>query len=254
MDNALSQSQNAFIAALTDPDRDCPSDLLGKADKRPQKRFNVYRNNVMVSLVEALRGAFPITQRLMGEEFFLTLARDYASHHLPQSPVMFRYGESFPSYLKEQKSLARYPYLADIARLEKARTFAYHAADAQSLTIEALQELGDADFDAVRLTLHPSLHCVPSLYPIVSIWRNETLQQDSPVTLERAETALIIRPEWDVCVYALPSHFGKVLQALADQQTLGAALDNHPLNDEVLGQFLGLLCQTGCITAIDLQS
>ena len=50
----LRSDQNAFAEALHDPEAGVPQDLLGRDGMRSEKRFSVYRNNVTVSLVEAL--------------------------------------------------------------------------------------------------------------------------------------------------------------------------------------------------------
>ena len=51
--------QTDFARALLDPDRPVPTELTSHTARHPQKRFAVYRNNVVVSLVNALRAKFP---------------------------------------------------------------------------------------------------------------------------------------------------------------------------------------------------
>ena len=47
--------QNAFAEALFGGEGPIPEGLISHNSNRPTKRFAVYRNNVIVSLVEALR-------------------------------------------------------------------------------------------------------------------------------------------------------------------------------------------------------
>ena len=43
-----------FAQGLTDPARATPADVVGPRGKAAIKRYNVYRNNVTVSLINAL--------------------------------------------------------------------------------------------------------------------------------------------------------------------------------------------------------
>ncbi len=60
--------QSAFRAAILDADRPAPPDLQDGLGRPAKRRFNVYRNNVAVSLTEALEAGFPAVARLLGEE------------------------------------------------------------------------------------------------------------------------------------------------------------------------------------------
>jgi Putative DNA-binding domain len=49
--------------------------VVGPKSKAAVKRYNVYRNNVTVSLINALAAAFPATLRITGVDFFRAMAR-----------------------------------------------------------------------------------------------------------------------------------------------------------------------------------
>ena len=113
-------------------------------------RFAVYRNNVHVSLVEALAKAFPITLRLVGDAFFRAMARAYVADHKPQSPLLIRYGESFPEFVAGFAPAARLAYLPDLARLEQAWLRAYHSAEARPLEAQDVARLAPDDLLEAR--------------------------------------------------------------------------------------------------------
>ena len=52
-------NQAAFAQALLDPDLPCPSGLCTWNGSDPARRFAVYRNNVVVSLIDALADIVP---------------------------------------------------------------------------------------------------------------------------------------------------------------------------------------------------
>ena len=60
-------AQHAFAEALLAADAACPPGLTTWNGSAPEKRFAIYRNNVVVSLIDALADSFPVTQELVGE-------------------------------------------------------------------------------------------------------------------------------------------------------------------------------------------
>lgn len=218
------QTQNQFAGALLDAERTVPQAVSSHTARTPQKRFAVYRNNVIVGLSEALRTQFPATERVVGTEFFAALARVYVSSEPPRSPVMMNYGERFPGFIERFAPAAEIPYLADVARLEFARTQAYHAADAAPLDADAWQRV-DADRLAdLRVILHPSLRIIRSAFPVVTIWSMNSGGME-PASIENCgpEDALIARPRGVVEVRQLPSGGAAFLNALTAGTTLGKA-------------------------------
>ena len=130
--------QSAFRAAILDADRPAPPDLLDGLGRPTAKRFNVYRNNVAVSLTEALEAGFPATARLLGDANFRAVAGRFLRASPPDSPLMMHYGAGFPDFLASLDALASMGYLADVARLEQALRTAYHAADHTALAPDSL--------------------------------------------------------------------------------------------------------------------
>ena len=67
-------AQRDFAAALLDPALPCPAGLCVPAGADLARRFDVHRNNVVASLVEALADSFPVVLALVGEDFFRATA------------------------------------------------------------------------------------------------------------------------------------------------------------------------------------
>ena len=84
-----------FTESLLKPRSAVPNGLVALAAPKIQKRFGVYRNNVMASLIEALKANFPIVYKLVGEDFFKALAVAFISHNPPNIPMLFKYGAQF---------------------------------------------------------------------------------------------------------------------------------------------------------------
>ncbi|HEY4846432.1 MAG TPA: DNA-binding domain-containing protein [Methylocella sp.] len=216
--------QSDFAHAVRDPDLVIPRDVTSHNSNAPQERFAVYRNNVVVGLVSALEARFPATRKIAGEDFFKGAARLFAATQLPRSPLMMFYGDAFPAFLAEFEPAREVPYLADVARLEAARTRAYHAADAKPLTSAALVGGVPDALARMRFILHPSVEIIASDYPIVTIWAMNSGEMDlAPITDWRGENALVWRPGFDVEVRRLPPGAKIFLQTLAARNPLGEA-------------------------------
>jgi hypothetical protein len=216
--------QHDFAAALIDAARPIPAGVVAHGGGTAAKRFAVYRNNVVAGLVNALRTRFPVIEAILGAECFAATARLFATTQPPRSPLMLLYGDAFPDFLAGFAPLAGLPYLADVARLEAARTRAYHAADAAPFDPAALRTLPADVLMHLRLGLHPSLQMLRSRHPIVTIWAMNSGEMPlAPVEEDAPEDALVIRSDGAVRVQRLPVGAAAFMQALA-QETLGRAV------------------------------
>ena len=159
-------------------------------------------------------------------------ARDYAGAYPPDSPLMMGYGESFPEYIDSFPPLVDYPWMGDLARLERAMTPSYHAPDATPLPPAAFAALATEDLGLLRCTLHPAVRLVASDYPVVSLWRlNSDRAEAGELDQSTAQTALIHRPHYDVTVKALSTAGGVFLRALQLGHSLAESVDQAAVVD-----------------------
>lgn len=250
---ALMNDQAAFAHALLAPDSACPEGLFSRNGADPASRFAVYRNNVHSALINALAAAYPVTLQLVGDEFFRAMASLYVQEHPPTSPLISEYGRTFSDFIQGFEPAASVPYLADIARLERLRVCAYHAADVQPLAPQALlQHLqGPTDVGQLRIQLHPSLATLSSTYAIVAVWAAH--QTDSAVaTLNpwHAQSALVLRHGLAVKVFAIDSASLAFINCLSQGAGLEMAVE-HALEASAefdLNPCLSLLISHDAIT------
>lgn len=223
-----------FAAALFDPARACPGGLRAWNGSDPAVRFAVHRNNVVVSLVDALADGFPVVRTLVGDDFFdHALARDFVVAHPPRSPVLAEWGDELPDFIESYEPAAELPYLADVARLEHARLRACNAADAPRLDDAAVAARlsRPAALPAARLVLHPSLRVVDSPCAVVSLWAAHQDDLDALATLDwrRPEAALVLRDDDDgVVVAKIDAPAARWLRAVTGGATLAQAARAAP--------------------------
>lgn len=225
----MTVTQTDFRTALLDAEAEIPTGL-GDAKGGPAGgRFSVYRNNVVVSLTEALATAFPLLRKLLGTEAFGQLAGIFVRQQPPSSPLMMFYGQGLPAFLEDFEPLAHIKYLPDCARLDLALRQSYHAADSAAPDTELLQDPARA-MDA-RFDLAPATHVLRSAWPLYDIWAFN-MQDGAPKPRAVAQDVLIARAEFDPAPHLLPPGAADWLAELSSGRTLGQATENvlnrHP--------------------------
>ncbi len=217
--------QSTFADALLDPDRPVPPGLGAPAAADLQARFAVHRNNMVAGLVQALAARFPAVVKIVGADFFNAMARRFVLTHPPRSPILAGYGDALPDFIAAFAPAGEVPYLGDVARIEAARTRAYHAADMAPLGADAFAAVAPDALDRMRLELHSSVEIIPSPHPIVAIWAMNTGERPlAPIENWRGEDALVARPYLDVEVRALPAGGTQFLLALAAGRPVAEAV------------------------------
>ena len=184
-----------FSAALLKPDRETPALVSGPAGKAAAKRYNVYRNNVTVSLIDTLAGVYPAVQRITGVEFFRAMARFHIRETPPTSPLLFEYGRDFPAFIERYEYAQGMPWLADTARIERAWLDAYHEADAAPLTASDLASFPPERLADLVFAPHPATRLVRSRFAAVTIFAaNRVPAPVEEIDASQAEDTLITRP------------------------------------------------------------
>lgn len=244
-----------FAAGLLDPSHPTPGLLAPKASGRHIKRYNVYRNNVTSSLIDAVRAIYPAVERITGADFFRAMARQYVRSDPPAGPLLHDYGRAFPRFIENYPHAEAIPWLADVARIERAWLDAYHAADHAIVQAGVLADLDPALLGRVRLAPHPAARVLRSRYPAVTIFAaNKREGETTPVCSSEAEDCLVTRPEADVVVSSLPPGGAVLLQHLMQGQDLAsavaAALEDAPTFD--LGANLAGAFSAGAFISLDI--
>lgn len=249
--------QGEFAAALLRPDFPVPAGLTDPSGELSAKRFAVYRNNVTVGLMEALKDAFPVTCRIVGDEFFAAMARIYVAQDPPDSPVLLEYGKGFPQFVASFEPARCLPYLSDVCRIERAWLDAYHAPEASPMEFASLAPPQPEPVRAMRASLHPSVRLLRSLYPVFTIWETNT-DGNTPHPIEliaNPECGLIARPGTTVEVRGLSVAEFVFLEALSARRTIREAAQLARQSDPVFDVTAALAgtIKLGLILGVDTE-
>lgn len=243
-----------FASALLDAALPAPAGLSSWNGSDPAQRFAVHRNNVTGSLVDALADTFPVTQALVGTDFFRAMAREFVCSAPPTSPLLAYYGKDFPLFVENFPPAASVPYLADMARLEYARVLVFHAADVPPVGEACLQALlaDPGRLATIRLRLAPAVRLLRSRWAIASLWGAHRGSGDlASIQPATAESALILRRGLAVEICSLPPGDAAFIGALLAGESLAAAAQRGAAEMPVdLAGALGLLLAAAAITGI----
>ena len=256
--NSLGTVQTGFASALLNLEDPVPADVVGPAPgKKAVKRFGVYRNNVLSGLIEAMAGIYPVVRDLVGEEFFNATCSIYIREHPPRSKLLIAYGDAFADFLEAFPPAAELPYLADVARLERAWLDAYHAADEKLFDPSDLQSIPPEQLGDVTFTFHPSAKLLRSEHPVFSIWSAHSEHGDSADLShveQQSQSVLMTRPQWQVSVTMLPEGADVFFEALMTGATLAEAAERAASHYEAFdfGQHFTGLLQTGALKSVHL--
>ena len=227
-----------------------PEPVRAATGHRAKGGLDVHRGNIVV----ALAARYPVLRRMAGDDLFRMVAHRFVMAEPPRLPILAHYGETFPRFLRMLGHGASFEYLADIAELEVACGRAERAADAAPIEAQVVASLATERFDAVRLTLHPSMSLVASRFPIVTIWQaNQSDDSNGMFDRWRPEAALVARVAGDVIVRRLPAGGHAFLGALLERATMAAAAAAGMRDDPAfdLAANLDTLTESRIVVGID---
>ncbi len=213
-----------FIRAV-DHWRDGKPTEPGDIDGLAVPAFAVYANTGLRACIDALQAAYPSVMHVLGEAGFRPLAARFARAHPPVDSRLFLYGEGFADHLRDKEPQSEWPFLADLARIDRCRTEAHVAFDASVLSAAELAQLPPDVLAATVLVPTPATrwhHCTES--PVLDLWAMAMQGDVAPQSIQwRGQAVLITRPDDEVLMHELPLAAIALLEACACAQPLGAA-------------------------------
>ena len=221
----LHNTLRAIRASLLDRDNSA-EELISDSVFAPAQRLQLYRNNLVIGLTEALEAVFPVVRRLVGEDFFRITCREFIPAQPPRQAVLHEFGKAFPDFIRTFEPASSLPYLAEVAELEWAWHEAYHAADADQLDATPLRQVPLDQQAGLRFALHPAVRLLKSEFPVHRIWQvnQEEYGEDEVVNLDEGRVCVaVVRPRLEVFIQAIPEAEWEFLSLLANRFSLDDA-------------------------------
>jgi len=236
-----------------------PGEILG-GQVPAAARIDIYRNNVVGNLTNALRLTYPAIARLVGEAFFAAAAERFVVAVPPTGADLYEYGEGFAEFLAGFEPAMRLAYLPDVARLEWAVVRALHASSEAPLDRAALAAIPPERQPDLLFTPHPTLGLLTLTTPAREIWEAVlTADQGARVAALTAidlsapgEALAVLRPGQTLLVAPLAPAAFALAKALTGRRCLADALAD--LSPEAAPSALIELLELGLFAGVDNQS
>ena len=216
-------------------------------------RFQVYQNNIIVSLIEALSDIFPLCVKLVGEDFFRAMAREYVRQHPPQTPIIREYGASFADFIETFEPAKQVGFLAPMASLEYQVLQLTHAEENTPLNHQAIatffEQTDQPEKMLIEITNNIQLLHAP--FALGSLYL--ACQQDAPLEsleLNESEYLLIHKSFIYAKLNVISFEEASFIKALQSALPLAQAIPESDNFD--LGQTLAKLIEWQLITNLTL--
>ncbi|ETX12676.1 hypothetical protein MUS1_01500 [Marinomonas ushuaiensis DSM 15871] len=242
-----------FKAALLTEDTRFYEEIKASSMEEQEVRLNVYRNNVTVSLIEALCDIFPVTEAIVGDEFFHAMARIYLLNNPPSSPIIREYGQNFSDFIRNFEPAQSLPYLPDLAALEHAMLTLTHSEEYDMLDQEAVSDAFTSVEDPSTLSLRvpPTTHILVSPFAIGSLYQahfSDGHQRLNQVEINKSEYLLLVKSHLYAQLHVINKEEAIFIKNLMQEKTLGNAV---PESDSFnLGETLAKLIEWKILTNV----
>jgi uncharacterized protein len=196
--------------------------------QRALARLAVYRGNVHANCAKALASAYPVIRKILGEDFFEAVGREYARAIPSRSGDLNLYGAELGDFVASFPHTEDLPYLPGVARMEWLVHRAHFAQDSPAFDPSPLASLHAERLASLRLRLSAPCTLLESRWPLARIWTIHQDDYDGPFEIDLdagPDRLLVYRAGWRARVLSLAPGDFSFLAAAAHGATLGSALE-----------------------------
>lgn len=130
--------------------------VRGDARLSAEDRVGIYANMYFYRILEVLKEDYPATRKVLGDNGFHNLVTSYLIDYPPTEPSIAHAGQRLPDFVRDHPMRREFPYLAELASLERALIDVFHAPDAVALDSAAMRAVPPSEWGRVRMRLHPA--------------------------------------------------------------------------------------------------
>lgn len=199
------------------------------------QRMEVYAEGYPARISEALAEAYPAISKILGAGAFSDLARGFAQSRSFEHYNLNAVAPFFPDFLRATPWRESFPFLNDLADLERAVHLAFHAKTHDPATPEDFAEKAARDGENLVFQFQPHVFVVRSFWPIFDIWNARHLPPaEIKIEVEnRPQAVLVHRKNEQVFCQILDTMEAAVLQQLIKGETLSCAFDVMTEADDI---------------------
>ena len=197
--------------------------ILPSKTMRPLERLAVYQGMYPLRMRDALAADYPGLAAFLGHRLFFEFVLAYVRVFPSRSYTFARLGDHVPEFLGRTRRFAPAPFLRELARLERAINEVFDADEEDAGDPATPPRHVSADWEARRFAVTPTLRLLAFRYaagPALDALK----AGKRPAIRPRAAWVALHRRRYAVTRLDLTREEFRLLGALAEGQTLGAAL------------------------------
>jgi hypothetical protein len=231
--------------------------LIADDGVRPEARLSIYRNNFSETLTHALAATYPVTERLVGTDYFRHIARQYIRSFPSLTGNVCDYGDDFGFFVAGLPSARHLPYLADVARLEWSWQEVFHEVVEAPLDIAGLGTVPSSRWADLQLRLNRASRLIASDHPILRIWQVNQPEYAGDPGVDLGEGGchlLLLQRRLNVEIIRLSRGEYTLLEACSRGASLQSAYEVAAAQEPELdlGKFLSTHIALGTFAAADV--
>jgi len=192
------------------------TDIIAGDDRlSAEERVDIYANMYFYRLLDVMKEDFPATLALLGDASFHNLITGYLIDYPPEHFSIGYAGKHLADFIESHPLREEFPFLADLARMERALIDVFHAPDATSLDADSMREIALEDWPALELKRHPATELLDLQWNVATMLDSIERGDQPPPPRSGAVTMLIWRNRNRVLYRAIDEAEREELQTLA---------------------------------------
>jgi hypothetical protein len=148
-----------------------PHVIRGDERLSARPRIEIYADAYFYRLLDCLKEDFPATLAVVGESAFRDLVVSYLAQHPPTEPSVFYVGRHLAEFLQGHHLEERWPFLAELARLERVIIEVFHGPDAKALTADDMRSVAPADWPGLFIRTLPAFRMLYGAWRVDDVLR-----------------------------------------------------------------------------------
>ena len=171
------------------------------------ERLEIYANAYFYRILDCLKEDFPATLATLGADNFHNLVTGYLIEHPPTEPSISHAGRHLSEFLRNHPCTEQWPFIAELARLERTLIEVFHAADAVPLSAGTMRSAAPEDWPGLAMRTHPALAILDCEWRVDELLRaveTGTAADGNPLVPARLPVSVLVwRNGSRVCYRAL---------------------------------------------------
>lgn len=186
------------------------------------ERLDIYANMYFFRLLEVLKEDFPAVAAALGENNFHNLVTGYLTEYPPTEASVFWAGRYLADFLRTHPIRREFPYIADLAALERAIVEVFCARDTAPLDARTMRAVAPERWPSLRMRAIAALQVVETQWRVAPALRTFAPRRKLKTPARGPSTILVWRRDAKVFFRELDASEARAIARMRRGTTFGA--------------------------------